>query len=253
MFAEIGRRGSLSTTDATTGRRDGPVAAELRLAHRVTGRDPLFGSSFALAAEPCGRASGSGRLSIWGRGAVTRFAGAEGDLSVDGEVATGMLGADWAQGRLEERAAGLAQPGRGRLPRRERGHGGSTLTGLYPWSRDALSERLSVWGVVGYGEDSLTVQMDEEAAIRTDLGLWRAAVGLRGVVVDGGADGLTLAVGPDALMVRTGTEAVLAGGGNLAAAEGDVSRLRLGLERSRRFPLAEDATPDAERGGGCAP
>ena len=58
----------------------------------VTGRDLLTGSSFALAAETADK----GLVSLWGRGAVTRFDGREGDLSLDGEVLTGMLGADWS-------------------------------------------------------------------------------------------------------------------------------------------------------------
>ena len=70
-------------------------ARRLNLGTRtMTERDLLTGSSFALTAAT----KGSGLISIWGRGAVTRFTGREGDLSVDGEVASGMLGADWTEG-----------------------------------------------------------------------------------------------------------------------------------------------------------
>ena len=65
-------------------------------------RDLLPGSSFSLTAET----DGKGFVSIWGRGAMTRFSGREpapaqagGDLSVDGEMASGLLGADWTRGR----------------------------------------------------------------------------------------------------------------------------------------------------------
>ena len=58
------------------------------------------GTSFSLTGEP----HGDGIVSIWGRGAVTRFAGrdaasaeAGGDVAVDGEVASGLLGADWTR------------------------------------------------------------------------------------------------------------------------------------------------------------
>ena len=65
-------------------------------------RDLLPGSSFSLTAET----DGKGFVSIWGRGAMTRFSGREpapaqtgGDLSVDGEMASGLLGAAWTRGR----------------------------------------------------------------------------------------------------------------------------------------------------------
>ena len=38
-----------------------------------------------------------GYVSLWGRGAVTRFDGREGDLTLDGEIASAMVGADWAR------------------------------------------------------------------------------------------------------------------------------------------------------------
>ena len=61
----------------------------------VTPRDLLTGSSFTLTEETPGK----DMVSFWGRGAVTSFDGREGDLTLDGEVATGMLGADWSRGR----------------------------------------------------------------------------------------------------------------------------------------------------------
>ena len=123
----------------------------------------------------------------------------------------------------------------------------STLTGMWPWTRYELDERLSVWGAAGYGDGKLTMEPRAEdgsraATIRTDLDLWMAAVGLRGVAVDGGGDDLTLAVKTDAMIVRTASDAVSGAGGNLAAAEAEVTRLRLGLEASRPFPLADGST-----------
>ena len=53
----------------------------------------------------------------------------------------------------------------------------ATLTGVFPWARHALSERLEAWGAAGYGQGELTVTpkkpgTDEDgAAIRTDLDL----------------------------------------------------------------------------------
>ena len=219
----------------------------------MSDRELLLGSSFAVTAETAGK----GFVSIWGRGSVTRFDGREGALSLDGEVASAMLGTDWSHGRWTT----------GLLVSHSRGEGGyrdgsgtggagngtisATLTGLYPWLRHALSERLEAWGVAGYGVGSLTLEPGDGPAIRTDLDLWMAATGLRGTVLDGGNDGLTLTAKTDAMIVQTSTDAVSGSGtGNLAAAEAEVTRLRLGLEGALPVRLADGSvlTPGFEIG-----
>ena len=212
----------------------------------ITERDLLTGTSFALTAET----RGSGMISIWGRGAVTSFDGREGDLTLDGEVASAMLGADWMEGAWTTGLLVSHSLGDGGYRGAGVGTVRSTLTGIFPWMRHALSERLSVWGVAGYGEGSLTLEPADQPKIRTDLDLWMAVAGLRGVLVDGGDDGPTLAATTDAMIVRTSSDAVSGNGGNLAAAEARVTRLRLGLEGSRPFRLAEGATltPSVEIG-----
>ena len=176
----------------------------------MSDRELLLGSSFAVTAETAGK----GFVSIWGQGSVTRFDGREGTLSLDGEVASAMLGTDWSHGRWTT----------GLLVSHSRGEGGyrdgsgtggagngtisATLTGLYPWLRHAFSERLEAWGAAGYGVGSLTLEPGDGPAIRTDLDLWMAAAGLRGTVLDGGNDGLTLTAKTDAMIVQTSTDAV---------------------------------------------
>ncbi len=217
----------------------------------VSGRALLPGSSFSLTAETGDR----GLVSVWGRGAATGFSSRGDGVSFDGEVASGLLGADWTRGGW---AAGLAVS-HSRGDGAYRGAGGgtasATLTGLWPWVGHSLGERLSVWGVAGYGDGSLTLEPRAEdgtraAAIGTGLDLMMAAAGLRGVALDGGEDGLTLAVKTDAMIVRTASDAVSGPGGNLAAAEAEITRLRLGLEGSRPFRLADDSvlTPSMEIG-----
>ena len=198
----------------------------------VTSRELLTGSSFALT----GGAAEVGFGALWGQGVISRFDGREGDLRLDGEVTSGMLGADWSFGGG---TAGLAlshSRGAGGY-RSEAGDGEveAALTGLYPYGRHALSERLSVWGVAGYGAGTLTLTPEGVAPIETDLGLAMAALGGRGVVVQPPADGgLELAAKTDALVVRTTSEAVRGGAGNLAASKAEVTRLRLGLEGTWR-------------------
>ena len=223
-------------------------------------RDLLPGSSFSLTAETDGR----GFVSIWGRGAVTRFSGREGDLALDGDVATGLLGADWTRGRwttglMVSHSVGKGGYGSADGPGSGSGTGDtvtSTLTGVWPWVGLALGERLSVWGMAGYGEGSLTLDPGDAdgartGAIRTGQDLTMMAVGLRGVVVQAPeTGGIELAVTTDAMGVRTRSAAVGGGSGNLAAATAEVMRLRLGLEGSRPFRLADGSvlTPSVEIG-----
>ncbi len=199
-------------------------------ARAVSNRDLLIGSSFSVTGE----ASAGGAVSLWGRGAHATFDGRDGDLTLDGEVTSAMIGADWAH---DAWTAGL-------LVSHSRGEGGyrapsgdgtvtSTVTGLYPWGRYRVNERVTVWGVAGYGAGELTLTPEnpetgeDDPAMTADLSLAMGAVGLRGVVLAAPAGGgPELAVKTDAMAVRTSSEKTE----GMAAAEADVTRLRLGLE-----------------------
>ena len=203
----------------------------------LTGRELLSGSSFTLTQGT----PETGFASLWARAALGRFDGREGELSLDGEVTTGMLGADWAhrggalgvvlahsRGTGGYRRAQDAGDGAG-----ERGAVESELTGLYPWGRYEVSEHLAVWGVAGYGEGTLTLTPGERAPIETGLALSMAAAGVRAEVLKapwGGGPGL--AVEGDALGVRTSSEAVSGTGAvsGLAASRAEATRVRVGLE-----------------------
>ena len=190
----------------------------------VSERDLLVGTAFSMT----GQAEGGGSVAVWGRGAITSFDGRENRLSVDGEVANVMLGADWSGGAL---TAGLMLSharGSGSYRGESDGKVESTLTGIYPYGRYAASERVTVWGVAGYGAGSLALKQEDDAA---DMDLMMAAVGLRGVAMKAPeSGGPELAVKSDAMVVRTTSDAVQ----GLEAATAEVTRLRLGLEGSRR-------------------
>ena len=197
-----------------------------------SGRELLSGTSFALTAG----SAESGFGALWGRGAVSRLDGREGDVTLDGESASALLGADFTRGRGTAGLVVAHSLGEGgyRSPRGE-GEVETTLTGLYPWGRYAASERLSLWGVAGYGAGSLTLTPEDQAPIETDMALTMAALGGRGVLAEAPAEGgLELSLTSDALLVRTTSEAVRGSPGNLAASEADVTRLRLGLEGTWR-------------------
>ena len=71
--------------------------------HTLTDRELLLGSSFEMTAGSA--ADGRGHGALWGHVTVAGFDGREDALTLDGQVTTGFLGADWAAARW---IAGLA-------------------------------------------------------------------------------------------------------------------------------------------------
>ena len=197
----------------------------------LTGRDLLTSTAFTLT----GGDADSGFAALWGRGAVSHFAGDDGALSLDGEVATGMLGADWVSGRW---LAGLTLAlSRGTGAYRAAGGSGdveSTLTGLYPWLGYHVTDRLSVWTAVGYGAGTLTVTPQDQASATADMTLTLVAAGARSDLLElPQLGGILLALETDTRLTRTATDATA----DLDAVDATVWQLRLGLEGSRHVAL----------------
>ena len=108
----------------------------------------LTSSSFALTRET----RQGGILSFWSRGARSSFAGREEALSLGGDVRTTMFGADYAKGPLVTGLSLSNSRGLGEYAGVSDGQVASAVTGLYPWLGYKLSDRVSVWGVTGYGK-----------------------------------------------------------------------------------------------------
>ena len=201
----------------------------------ITGSELLAGSAFALTAAAAEEEDG-GSAALWGRGGWSRFDGREDGLTVDGEVLTATLGADYAWGRWLAGAMLAHARGDGSY----RGDGGSgavesTLTGVFPYAGVDLSERLTAWVVAGLGLDGLTLTPEAASALETDLTLVLSALGARGRLVEPAAgSGFTLAIETDAFWTRTSAEAAP----RLAPAEADATRLRLGLDGGYRLAFA---------------
>ena len=129
--------GAVGTT-AGGGGLEGAFSGEGLLRLGLGGGDVLTGSGFAL-----NRATRHGGiLSLWSRGAQSRFAGR------DGRAVAGRRGADDdARGRLREGAAddgpvAVTQPGPGRVRRAVAGgQVASSVTGVYPWLGYQATER----------------------------------------------------------------------------------------------------------------
>ena len=204
----------------------------------VTPQELVEGSSFSLAPGPEG---GAPRLAFWGQGAFSSFSGEQETLSLDGDVTTLLLGADWHTEHWQAGAALSQSWGSGSYDGDNGADGeiSSTVTGLFPYGRYALTPRLGLWAITGYGWGELSLNPDgpgDDATPNTTLGM--AAVGLDGVLRDGGSEGITLTTTADVLTLKT-TSAEVDG---LDSSEGSLSRRRVGLEAVRPFPLSNGAS-----------
>ena len=232
-------------------------------ARSLSGRELLLGSAFHLSHDGGGGGPG---LAAWGRvttGGFDAEAPAErGRMRIDGEVTTGIVGADAAWNRWLAGVAVSVSAGEGRFeqPGVDSGTVESRLTSVQPYARLQMSERLSAWGLVGYGSGDMTITEAAngerlETVTRTDIEMRLGAVGVRGALLEAGeAGGVDLALKADAFLVRMESEKAA----NTAATTADASRLRLTLEGSRAFELGEGSTltPGLELGlrhdGGAA-
>ncbi len=235
---------------------DGPAAASAA-PRSVTGRELLLGSSFHLATQ--GEGSGPG-LAAWGRVAHGSFDGEEaaddGRIRVDGKVLTGTLGADAEWDRLLAGVAVSLSEGDGTFdnPGVDKGTVESTMTTVSPYARFKLTERVSAWGLAGWGTGNMTIVQDARTdperarkVTKTDIEMRLGALGARGALLTPDeAGGLDLALKADAFFVRTEWEKV-SGETDTAA---DASRVRLVLEGGRAFALGDGATlrPSLELG-----
>ena len=215
---------------------DGPEDARGLSRHAL-----MSGSSFHLASE------GDGPVyAAWGRFAAEGFEADVHDTRLDGDTTTGFLGADVAGGRWlmgaavsHSEADGSMVPGSGTASARERSDVESTLTGVYPYARMTLSERVSLWGLAGAGHGTLTVSERGRAPVETDIGMNMGALGARGTMLAPSEAGdIEFAVRSDAFWVRmTSDEARTAAAGDLADIRTDASRVRLFLEAEREFEV----------------
>ncbi len=225
----------------------------------MTGREALLGSSFTATGEKDGT---GGSLAFWGRAAQSSFDGREGTFSLDGEATAAMLGADYARGKWLVGMALMQSSGEGGY--RDTDPGGNvcadldmdgadpppdlcngavqdgdgeveaSLTAAVPYAAIQASERLKLWGALGYGTGEVTLKPDLGGrSLTADISWTMAAAGLRGDLLPPPKEGSgpALAVTSDALWARTSSDRTH----ELAASESDVTRLRLGLEGGYRI------------------
>ena len=230
---------------------DGPGAwGNAETGSRSLGEHELLrGTSFRLALDADDQASDGAdtRWTAWGQAHASRFDGRTARLALDGNVTTVTLGADAAWKRwLAGVAVGWSEGAGGfRRHPHANGHDGrgagvmeSTLTTVHPYLRYQASDRLSLWGILGYGSGDLAVEADGSGRWTTDTSMRMAAAGTRSVLVPAAAAGdLEIAVRTDAMLVQMRSDAATVEAGNLAATEPNASRLRFLLEGSQSVAL----------------
>ena len=243
--------GSGGTLSTLLDGRAGPHAPARRT---LPVHDLLSGSAFHLS----GARAGAGRTAwtAWGRFTTGGFDGATpgttGTALVDGLVTTGTVGLDAAWDRWLVGMALSVGEGAGSWGLPGAGHGQieSSLTGVWPYLRYDIDDRVRAWGLVGYGTGKLTIaRADGTASVaRAGLDTRLAAAGLRGALLEPArSDGFALAVRADAILVQIASAAAP----DTAATQAGTTRLRLLLEGSRSYRLdgsGRALTPGLELG-----
>ena len=225
------------------------VEADDSPAQEISTAGLLMASSFHMASAGGEGKDADGRWSLWARGSRASFSGKEDALTLEGDVSTGLVGADYERGRVLAGVTLAYSTGEGSYTATgARGEVESTLASAHPYLRYTVSERLSVWGVLGLGEGGLTIEVENTGGIvermETDISMGMAAFGARGKLAS--VAGYALEVKTDVLLVWTESEAVT----NLVSAEARTQRLRLSLEGSREVKLGGGSvlTPSLEVG-----
>ena len=240
--------GLLTRSDWSIDRRQFLSRSSFNLS--LSGQD---GATDGAALETARVRETPGHWSMWGRGALTRFGGIDDGVSLDGDVLTGLLGVDYARERWLAGVALAYNDGDGTYRASADAAAGtldSTLVSVHPYLRYALTDRLSVWGALGYGEGELRLRPErgganEQEAIETAMQMRMGALGLRGTLFAGATT--ELALKSDLLWVSTASEAT----DGLQAVDGAAaSRLRLLLSGRHRHALATggELTPSFELG-----
>ena len=242
----------------------------------MTGRQPPMGVGAAMPGGPSGGAHGGGFgsflpggdlfsnsefelnreqhggvVSVWSRSSRSYFGGMEGALSLNGDVRTTMLGADYSRGPLIVGLSVGRTLGLGGYGGPSAGQVTSSMTGFYPWLGYQVNDRVSVWGVTGYGTGALSLTPDGAAALETGMSMAMTAAGTRADLIGSRATGgFALAFKADALWVGAETELLDGAAGRLNASQAGVTRVRTALEGSRGFSVGGrvSLTPSVEVG-----
>ena len=190
------------------------------------------------------------RWAVWGRGATTRFSGTDDDQTVEGDVTSVMLGIDYGDNFLQGGLVLSYAMGDGILGTiantRDEWSVETTLTGIYPWARLALTNKFSVWGMLGYGGGNLPLSLEGIVKLETDANMVMGALGTRTDLIGSTYhDGFSLSLASDAVLSRANADDLR----DLLENKGTASRVRVLLEGSHvLWVLGGSLQPLAELG-----
>ena len=209
-----------------------------RMSRSMSAGEFLSGSSFHLVSD-AENSGDAGVSSVWGRGAIGRFdANLEDGVSLDGEVLTGILGADFAGERALAGVAISRSEGTGGFSGVDNGAGAvgageleASLTSVHPYLSLSLRGGLMIWGTVGYGRGEMRLD-DEGGTFETDIRMRMAAVGMRNELMS--LKDIDLALKADAFAVGMSADSTP----GLPSFRTNTRRLRLALEGSQRHVSA---------------
>ena len=233
-----GRHLTVGGVELGTGHQPAPLEGE----RDVDPMDLVHGTSFRMTGGDGGW--GEPVFGVWGETAYGAFDGRESNVSFDGGVTTGVVGADagWSNALAGVMVSYSRGGGSYRLKdaqaAQESAVEGET-TGLYPYARLRLNDRISAWATVGAGSGEMTLEQAEGKTMPTDLTMRMGAAGMSGRILDGGdPSGIGLTMRTDALWVKTDTAKTA----DMVATQGESTRLRATIEGQRTLAMAGGRT-----------
>ena len=188
--------------------------------------EALSQSTFAMTGKPD---SANGSFGMWGQVTKSSFEDSVNMTDVDGNVTTGMLGADYSVGDSVVGAVVSRSTAKGGYDNDENKLKASLNAATLYWSKMS-SERFNLWGLAGFGEGSLSLMQKNVKNIDSDISWRMMALGMRGTLREQSEKGgPKLDLVSEAILARTSAERVA---GLMAATTGSAKRLRVGLESS---------------------
>lgn len=175
-------------------------------------------------------------LSLWVDNSQTEFDSLYDSLKLGGTVDSWFMGSDyqnsdWLLGLAIGHSTGEGYFNDNRI--------GSNLLGMYPYLGYSLTSTTRMWGIVGYGEGDLWLEMESGDKYETDLSMKMGSMGISSDLMrQSEGDWLNLITSGDIRYTHTESGATVdQRGGRLAAANADTWSLVGGIEGSRLFNI----------------
>ena len=176
-------------------------------------------------------------VSLWGRGSFARFERQEHGPVLDGDVRSATLGADFVADPVLVGIALSHSQGDGTVSLDGvTGRVASSLTGLHPYLRLGVHERLALWATVGLGSGTMTVTMQDAGPDETGISTRAGAAGAVVEILSPTEEhAISVALKADALLLRIVTDE----SASLAATAAEATRVRLMVEGAYELFFAE--------------